>query len=423
MTHRSPTRPSRHRRRRGVTAVLAAAVLLAACGGDDDAASPATSGAATTVAASTAGSTATTAASSAGSTATAPAGSTSASAPAITAASGDFSDLKVVMIMDGSKDDGGWNTAHARGGADIEKAFPGSHVEMVENIAPGQTATNAFEDAAASGAKVVIGTTFYQDDMMDVAADHPDVTFLTWAGDKTAANVGQFDGASEDGRYLDGIVAGSLTKSNIIGYAAGFPFNEVNRAIDAFTMGARSVNPAVKVKVVYLNTWYDPATEQQAAEALVNAGADVLAHEVGAQVYPTVAAKAGGHVIGYTNDWSKIEPKAWASSFLYNWGPYYVAQIKAVLDGTWKPAITYGGLKDGFITFAPYGPDVTPEILAKVDAVKQQIADGSFDMFAGPIKDNTGKVVIAAGDTVQFDQRIACCQWLADGVDGAIPNS
>jgi basic membrane protein A and related proteins len=267
----------------------------------------------------------------------------------------------------------------------------------------------------------VIGTTFYQDDMMDVAAANPDVTFLTWAGYETAENVGHFDGASEDGRYLDGMVAGMLTESNIIGYAAGFPYNEVNRAVNAFTLGAQSVNPDVEVQLVYLNTWFDPAAEQQAAEALMNAGADVLAHEVGAQVYATVAAQNDGYVIGYTNDWSQIEPDAWASSFLYDWSGYYVSQVQAVVDGTWEPAIAFGGLKDGFISFAPYGPAVTPEILEMVEAKKQEIIDGTFDMFAGPITDNTGAVAIAEGETVPFETRTECCQWLVDGVVGEIP--
>lgn len=400
MPARTSTSATRRWRRTGrVTAALAAASLVvAACGGDDGE-TDAASGAATATAGATESVTA------------------SATAPA----EGDFSDLKVVMILDGSAEDGGWNTAHKKGGEEIAAAFPGSTVEYVEEIAPGQTATNAFEDAVAAGADMVIGTTFYQDDMMGVAADNPEVIFLTWAGYETADNVGHFDGASEDGRYLDGIVAGMLTESNVIGYAAGFPYNEVNRAANAFTMGAKSVNPDVEVQMVYVNTWFDPAVEQQAAEALVNSGADVLAHEVGAQVYATVAAEAGGYVIGYTNDWSQIEPEAWASSFLYDWGAYYVSQVQAMLDGTWEPAITFGGLADGFIGFAPYGPAVTPEILAMVEEKKQAIIDGSFDMFAGPITDNAGNVVIAEGETVPFETRTECCQWLVEGIVGEIP--
>lgn len=342
-------------------------------------------------------------------------------APDGEATDGDFGDVSVVMILDGSAEDGGWNTTHVRGGEDIEAAFPGIDIEYIEEIDPGQEATNAFEDAAQSGADVVIGTTFYQDDMMGVAADHPDTVFLTWAGYETADNVGHFDGASEDGRYLDGMIAGMLTESNIIGYPAGFPFNEVNRAASAFAMGAREVNPDAEVRLVFLNTWFDPAVEQQAAEALVNAGADVIAHEVGSQVYATVMAEAGGYVIGYSNDWSDFEPEAWASSFLYNWGPYYVGQIQAVIDGDWEPALSFGGLADGFIDFAPYGPAVTEEMLAVVEERKAQIIDGSFDMFAGPILDNEGNVAVAEGETVAFEERVNCCQWLVEGIVGSIP--
>jgi basic membrane protein A len=337
------------------------------------------------------------------------------------AAADDFSDLRVVMILDQVANDGGWNSSHVRAGGDIEAAFPGVQLEYVEEVEPGQTATNAFEDAAASGADVVIGTTYYQDDMMDVAAANPDVVFLTWAGFTTAENVGHFDGASEDGRYLDGLIAGSLTESGIIGYPVGFPFNEVNRAVNAFTIGVREVNADAEVQVVYLNTWFDPSLEQQAAEALVNAGADVLAHEVSSQVYATVMAQNGGHVIGYTNDWSDFEPEAWASSFLYSWGGYYISEIQAVIDGSWEPAITFGGLADGFIDFAPYGPDVSDEILELVEQRKVEIVDGSFDIFAGPILDNEGNEVIPADGTIPFGERTECCQWLVEGVVGSIP--
>ena len=258
---------------------------------------------------------------------------------------------------------------------------------------------------------------------MDVGAANPDVTFLTWAGWQTSENVGHFDGATGDGRYLDGLVAGSLTESGIIGYPVGFPYNEVNRAVNAFTIGVREVNPDAEVQVVYLNTWYDPSLEQQAAQALANAGADVLAHEVGSQVYATVMAEHGGHVIGYTNDWSDFEPEAWASSFLFDWGGYFVSQIESVLDGTWEPEITFGGLADGFIGFAPYGPDVSDETLALVEQRKQEIIEGTFDIFAGPILDNNGNEVIPSGGTIPFAERTYCCQWLVEGVVGSIPGA
>lgn len=333
----------------------------------------------------------------------------------------DYSDFKVVMILDGSSEDGGWNTTHMRGGLMVEEAFPGIDMTYVEEIDPGQEATNAFQDAVDAGADLVIGTTFYQFDMMDIADANPDVHFLTWAGFEPQPNVGHFDGASEDGRYLDGMVAGSLTESGIIGYPVGFPFPEVQRVVNAFTLGAQEMNPDVEVQVVYLNTWFDPALEQQAAEALANAGADVIAHEVGSQVYATVMAQNGGHVIGYTNDWSDFEPEAWASSFLYNWGTYYISQIEDILADEFEPGFTFGGLADGFIEFAPYGPDVTEETLALVEERKAQIIDGSFDMFAGPLLDNQGNEVVAEGATIPFEERHTCCDYLIQGVSGEVP--
>ncbi|MEM8705800.1 MAG: BMP family ABC transporter substrate-binding protein [Actinomycetota bacterium] len=335
----------------------------------------------------------------------------------------DFSDFKVVMILDGSAEDGGWNTTHLRSGNKMADAFPGIDFSYVEEIDPGQPATNAFQDAVDAGADLVIGTTFYQFDMIDIADENPDTYFLTWAGFEEQPNVGHFTQATEDGRYLDGMVAGFLTESNIIGYPVGFPFEEVNRALNAFTLGAKEINPDVEVRALYLNTWFDPAIEQQAAEALANDGADVIAHEVGAQVYATVMAERGGYVFGYTNDWSDFEPEAWAGSFLIDWSTYYIEQVEAIIAGEFEPGFSYGGLAEGWIDFAPYGPAVTDEILDLVEERKQQIIDGSFDMFAGPIFDNQGNEVIAEGETIPFGERSLCCQWLVDGIIGEIPSS
>ena len=335
----------------------------------------------------------------------------------------DFSDFKVVMILDGSAEDGGWNTTHLRSGNKMAEAFPGIDFSYVEEIEPGQPATNAFQDAVDAGADLVIGTTFYQFDMIDIADENPDTYFLTWAGFEEQPNVGHFTQATEDGRYLDGMVAGMLTESNIIGYPVGFPFEEVNRALNAFTLGAKEVNPDVEVRALYLSTWFDPAIEQQAAEALANDGADVIAHEVGAQVYATVMAERGGYVFGYTNDWSDFEPEAWAGSFLIDWSTYYIEQVESIIAGEFEPGFSYGGLAEGWIDFAPYGPAVTDEMLELVEERKAQIIDGSFDMFAGPIFDNQGNEVIAEGETIPFGERSLCCQWLVDGIVGEIPAS
>lgn len=337
------------------------------------------------------------------------------------AAGEDYSDFKVVMILDGSAEDGGWNTTHLRSGNRMVDAFPGIDFSYVEAIEPGQPATNAFQDAVDAGADLVIGTTFYQFDMMEVADENPDTYFLTWAGFEDQPNVGHFSQATEDGRYLDGMVAGLLTESNIIGYPVGFPYAEVNRGLNAFTLGAQEVNPDIEVRALYLNTWFDPAIEQQAAEALANEGADVIAHEVGAQVYATVMAERGGYVFGYTNDWSDFEPEAWAGGFLIDWSTYYIEQVEDIIAGEFTPGISYGGLAEGWIEFAPYGPAVTDEMLELVEERKQQIINGTFDMFAGPIFDNQGNEVIADGATIPFAERDFCCDFLVEGIIGEIP--
>jgi len=340
--------------------------------------------------------------------------------PAEEAAPSDGTGYSVAFVFDGFLDDGGWNTTHHRGVQQVQAALPGLDVQLVTEISPGPSATNAFEDLAEAGVDMVIATGFYQPDAEPVAAAYPDTIFLTWAGWTTTDNMGHFDGATEDGRYLDGLIAGSVTESGIIGYPAGFPIEEVNRALNAFTIGVREMNPDAVVQVVYINSWYDPPAEQQAAEALANAGADVLAHELNSPAVASVAESRGLNIIGYSSDRSAEAPNAWLSSFTFEWGGYYTDQIKSMMDGTWAPALSYGGLADGFIGNAPYGPDVSDEMLALVEERRQQIIDGTFDYFAGPLVDNEGNVQVPDGGTIPFGERTLCCLWLIEGIEGSI---
>ncbi len=336
------------------------------------------------------------------------------------AAASDGSGFSVAFIFDLFIDDGGWNSTHYRGVQQVQAAFPGLDVQILEEISPGPAAANALEDLAEDGVDMIIGTTYFMDDVMAVAERYPDTKFLSWAGWQTADNVGHFDGATEDGRYLDGLIAGSITETGIIGYPAGYPIEEVNRALNAFSIGIREVNPDAVVKVVYINSWYDPPVEQQAAVALVNAGADVLSHELNSPAVASVAEDRGIHVIGYSSDRSDEAPNAWLSSFSFEWGPYYIDQIQAMIDGTWEPALTYGGLADGMIGNGPYGSAVTDEILALVDERRQQIIDGTFDFFAGPLVDNEGNVIVPEGGTIPWEERSTCCLWLIEGIEGSI---
>jgi basic membrane protein A len=335
-------------------------------------------------------------------------------------AGSDGSGYSVAFVFDLFIEDGGWNTTHYRGVQAVQEAFPGLEVQVIEEISPGPAATNAFEDLAAEGVDMIVGTTYFMPDVMPVAEQYPDTKFLTWAGWETADNVGHFDGATEDGRYLDGLIAGSVTESGVIGYPAGYPIEEVNRALNAFTIGVREVNPDAVVQVVYINSWYDPPVEQQAAEALANGGADVLAHELNSPAVASVAEDRGLNIIGYSSDRSEVAPNAWLSSFTFEWGPYYIDQVQQMIDGTWEPALTYGGLQAGMIGNSPYGKDVTDEMLALVNERRQQILDGTFDYFAGPIMDNEGNVQVPEGGTIPFEERTTCCLWLIEGVEGSI---
>jgi len=324
-------------------------------------------------------------------------------------------------VYDGAVDDGGWNQAHDQGRQYVVDNLPGVETTNLEQIAPGDQARAAFEDLASQGYDLIVGTTFYQDDVLAVAPDFPDTKFVSWAGFTTADNVGAYDLATEDGRYLDGIVAGSLTKANVIGYPAGFPIEEVARGINAFTLGAQSVNPDIKVIPVWINSWYDPPKERQASESLVDAGADILVGEVNSPAMQSVAQKRNVYAIGYGWDSSARSPDVWLSSFTFVWGPYYLAEATAILDGSWKPQLFYGGLRDGGIGLSTFGPAVPQTVIDLVQQKKDEIASGTLDFFAGPIYDNQGNLVIAGGQTISIEERSACCKWLAKGVDGSIP--
>ena len=346
---------------------------------------------------------------------TSQAGPSGASTPAGTG-------LKIAFVYDGAMDDGSWNSSHAAAMAYVQKQLPGASITNLASIAPGDQARATFQGLGTQGVQLVIATTYYQPDVLAVAKDFPNTKFISWAGYKTTPNVGGYSLATEDGRYLDGIIAGSVTKSNIVGYPAGYPIGEVVRGIDAFTLGALTVNPSIKVIPLWINSWYDPTKEREAAQALVNQGADILATETNSPAVGSVAARANAGFIGYGWNQSSFAPKQWLSSFIFNWGPYYLAQAKAVQDGTWKPAIYYGGLAQGDITMSPFGPAVPKSTVALVQQKMAQLASGKIHIFDGPIYNNTGKLQLKPGQMITGAQPLTnCCDWLVKGVEGTVP--
>lgn len=328
--------------------------------------------------------------------------------------------VRIAFVYDGAMNDGGWNESHDRGRQFMVENLPGVETVTVEEIAPGDQARATFEDFATQGFDLVVGTTFYQDDVKAVAPNFPDTNFISWGGWETGDNFGAYSLATEDGRYLDGLVAGSMTESNIIGYPGGFPIEEVNRGINAFAKGVQEVNPDARIIAVFTNSWYDPPKERQAAQSLVDAGADILVHELNSPATASVAEKAGIYHMGYGYDQSSFAPESWLGTFTFDWGPYYLDQAQALADGSWSPGVYYAGIAEGGIGLAPFGPDVPQEVIDLVEQRRAEIESGAFDVLAGPMVDNEGNVQIPEGETIPFEERAACCTWLLEGVEGSV---
>jgi basic membrane protein A len=332
--------------------------------------------------------------------------------------------LRIAFVYTGETDNGGWDTGHYTGAQQAAEAFPGAEITHLELINYGDQARNTFTDLASQGYDLIVGTSFYQDDMLPVAAEFPDTKFLCNQCFTLAENMGVYEGASEEGRYLDGIIAGSVTESDMIGYPAGFPIPEVVRGINTFTLGAQTVNPNIQVVPVYINSWFDPPKERQAAESLVDRGSDILVFELNSTAVSSVAERSGVFFMGYGWDQSdRVSPETWLGSFTFNWGPYYVQQVQAIVDGTWTAEAYRGGIADEMINVSPTGPAVPEDVLELVEEAKAGIASGELDIFAGPITDNTGSVMIAEGETIPREERTGCCDWYVEGVEGSVPSS
>lgn len=329
--------------------------------------------------------------------------------------------LKVAFVYVGPVGDAGWTYSHDQGRKYLLGKMPDLATTIIESVPEGADAERVITQLAEQGNKIIFTTSFgYMDPTINVAKKYPGVTFMHCSGFKTAANVGTYFGRIYQARYLSGIVAGKQTTANTIGYVAAFPIPEVIRGINAFTQGVRSVNPQAKVKVVWTNTWYDPAKEKQAALTLLDAGADVIAQHQDTPGPMQAAQEKGKFGIGYNTDMSKMAPKAVLTSAIWNWGPYYVKVVDSVQKGTWKSEQYWGPMSDGVVTLAPFGPMVSDETKKLVDGAKQKILSNQWDVFYGPVKDQSGQVKIAAGQKMS-DADMLSFNWFVEGVDGTIP--
>ena len=330
--------------------------------------------------------------------------------------------LKVGFIYVGPVGDAGWTFAHDNGRKHIEQKF-GDKIKttFVEKVPEGADAERVIRDLVSQGNKLIFATSFgFGDAMEKVAKDHPDVKFEHATGYKTSANLRVYEAKFYEDAYLAGIVAGTMTKTNTIGFVGSFPIPEVLRNINAFTLGARSVNPKVTTKVVWVNTWFDPPKESEAAQALINQKADVLLQNTDSTAVLQTAEKNGKYAFGWDSDMSAFATKAHLGSAVVNWGPYYEKAVNDVLAGTWKTSDTKWGTKEGANDLIKVA-DVVPDSAKKrVDEIKAGLKAGTFAVFKGPIKDNTGKIVLDK-DVVADDAWKGKINFYVEGVDGKIP--
>ena len=332
--------------------------------------------------------------------------------------------LKVAFAYVGPVGDGGWTFAHDNGRKEMEKALGDKVVtSFVESVPESADAERVFRDLAGQGNKLIFGTTFgYMESMLKVAADHKDIKFEHATGYKTAENLRTYDSRTYEGAYMAGVIAGAMTKSNTLGVVGSVPIPEVIRNINSFTMGAQSVNPKVKTKVVWVNEWFSPPKETEAATALINGGADVLFQNTDSPAVLKTAQDKGKRAFGWDSDMTAYGPKAHLASAVINWGPYYTKAVTEAIEGKWTTGASWWGVKEGAIDIVSIADDVPADIKTKVADVKKGLADGSFSIWKGPLVDNTGKEILAK-DAVADDKFLGGVNFYVKGVEGKVPGS
>jgi basic membrane protein A len=333
--------------------------------------------------------------------------------------------LKIAFAYVGPVGDGGWTFAHDNGRKALEKEF-GDKIKtsFVENVPESADAERVIRDMASQGNKLVFGTTFgYMEPMLKVAADNKAVKFEHATGYKTAENMRTYDSRTYEGAYMAGVIAGKMTKSNTLGVVASIPIPEVIRNINSFTLGAQSSNPKVKTRVVWVNEWFNPPKETEAATSLINGGADVLFQNTDSPAVLKTAQDKGKRAFGWDSDMTAYGPKAHLASAVINWGPYYIKATREALDGSWKGGTSaWWGVKEGAIDIVSIADDVPADTKARVDEVKKGLKDGSFAIWKGPILDNSGKEMIKK-DEVADDKFLGGLNFFVKGVEGKVPGA
>jgi basic membrane protein A len=344
-----------------------------------------------------------------------------AAAALMMAASAHAADLKVGFVYVGPVGDYGWSYQHDQGRKAVEKAF-GDRVETtyVESVHEGPDAARVIRQLAASGHGLIFTTSFgFMDPTLKVAKMFPNVKFEHATGYKRAPNVSTYSARFYEGRYVIGTIAGLMTKTNKIGYIASVPIPEVVRGINAATLAARKINPDITTQVVWVNSWYDPGKEADAAKALISNGADIIMQHTDSPAGLQAAANEGVYAFGQASDMIRFAPKTQLTAIVDNWGPYYIKRTRAVLDGTWKSQDSWEGLAAGQVKMAPY-TNMPDAVKAAAEKAEADVASGAVNPFTGPIKDRDGTVRIPAG-AVADDATLLRMNWFVEGVEGDLP--
>jgi basic membrane protein A and related proteins len=348
-----------------------------------------------------------------------------APAPVVAAPAPKPEPLKIAFAYVGPVGHGGWTFAHDNGRKALEAEFGDKiSTSFVENVPESADAERVIREMATSGNKLIFGTTFgYMETMLKLAPEFPDVKFEHATGYKQADNMRTYDSRTYEGAYMAGVIAGKMTKTNTLGVVASIPIPEVIRNINSFTLGAQSSNPKVKTKVVWVNGWFDPPKETEAATSLINGGADVLFQNTDSPAVLKTAEAKGKRAFGWDSDMTAYGPKAHLASAVINWGPYYIKATKEALDGTWKGGTgSWMGVKDGAIDIVSIAEDVPAETKAKIDEIKAGLKDGSFVIWKGPLKDNAGKELLKAGEDAD-DKFLSGVNFYVKGVEGKVPGA
>ena len=329
--------------------------------------------------------------------------------------------VKAGFVYVSPSTEAGWTRQHDEGRKAVEAALgAGVKTTFVENVPEGADAERVIRDLARQGNRIIFTPSFgYMEPTLKVAKEFPEVKFESITGYKTAPNVATANARYYEGRYLAGIAAGRMSQTGVAGYVAGFPIPEVLQGINAFMLGMRSVNPKAEVKVVWLNAWFDPPKERDAAMGLFNQNVDVVASHTGSTAVMAAAQERGKLAVAYHSDMRTVAPDAQIVAVTHQWGDYYTRRIRAVADGSWSTGKVWGGVKQGMIRVGDFGPKVPKAVQQEVLARQKDIAAGRLKPFAGPIVDNEGREVVPKGQAMT-DEQILSMNFLVSGVQGRI---